>query len=409
MADRQIRYGIGFDVDITTLDQLKLKLNDLANITQKDLKLINPKATATEIKEMQAQVKTAAQEMQNALNAAYNPKLNTLNINTFNQAISQGTMSIKQMDAALTNAGVEGKNAFIDMTKGLFTTQREVKKTSKFLDSLGSTFINTVKWSLASSAIQMFTRSVSNAFSYVVNLDKSLNDIRIVTDKSSKSMETFAQNATKAAKELGSSTKAYTDAALIYYQQGLGEEDVKARTDVTIKAANVTGQSAAEVSEQLTAVWNGYKVVAEDAERYIDKLAAVAASTAADLEELSEGMSKVASGANAMGVNIDQLTAQLSTIVSVTRQDASVVGTALKTIYARMGDLQVDGIDEFGVSLGDVSGKLQQVGIQVLDQQGNLRDMGTVMEEVAGKWGTWTQAQQQAIAVAMAGKRQYNN
>jgi TP901 family phage tail tape measure protein len=110
-----------------------------------------------------------------------------------------------------------------------------------------------------------------------------------------------------------------------------------------------------------------------------------------------------------MGVDIDQLTAQLSTIISVTRQDASSVGTALKTICARMGDLKVDGVDEFGVTLGDVSGTLKEVGIEVLDTQGNLRDMGTVMEEVASKWGTWTEAQQQAIAVAMAGKRQYNN
>jgi hypothetical protein len=59
------------------------------------------------------------------------------------------------------------------------------------------------------------------------------------------------------------------------------------------------------VSEQLTAVWNGYKVSAKESEKYIDKLAAVAASTAADLEELSTGMSKVASAANIMGVDVD--------------------------------------------------------------------------------------------------------
>ena len=409
MANKQIRYGIGFDVDMTNLDQLRIKLNELAKITQKDLKNINPKANTESIKEMQRQIQTAAKEMEAALSAAYNPKLNTINIAKFNQQINAGTMSIKQMGMAFNSLDAASKNTFIDMTQGLFTTQREVKKTSSFLQSLGTTFVNTIKWSLASSAINAFTRTVSKAWNYVKDLDESLNNIRIVTDKSASSMEKFANKATKMAKELGSTTKAYTNASLIYYQQGLGEDDVQARTNVTIKAANVTGQSAAEVSEQLTAVWNGYKVVAEDAERYIDKLAAVAASTAADLEELSEGMSKVASGANAMGVNIDQLTAQLSTIISVTRQDASSVGTALKTIYARLGDLQVDGVDEFGVSLGDVSGKLQQVGVQVLDQEGNLRDMGDVMEEVAEKWGTWTAAQQQAIVVAMAGKRQYNN
>jgi hypothetical protein len=67
--------------------------------------------------------------------------------------------------------------------------------------------------------------------------------------------------------------------------------------------------------------------------------------------------------------------------------------------------LKVDGVDEFGTSLGDVSSQLKTMGINVLDQTGELRDMGTVIEEVARKWDTWTSAQKQAAAIAMAGKR----
>jgi TP901 family phage tail tape measure protein len=52
---------------------------------------------------------------------------------------------------------------------------------------------------------------------------------------------------------------------------------------------------------------------------------------------------------------------------------------------------------------------MRKMGIEVLDQEGNLRDIGAVIEEVASKWGTWTDAQQQAAAIAIAGKRQYNN
>jgi hypothetical protein len=40
----------------------------------------------------------------------------------------------------------------------------------------------------------------------------------IVTGKSADEMDRFAVKANKAAKELGASTKAYSDAALIYYQ-----------------------------------------------------------------------------------------------------------------------------------------------------------------------------------------------
>ena len=171
------------------------------------------------------------------------------------------------------------------------------------------------------------------------------------------------------------------------------------------------------VSEQLTAVQNGYRVANEAAEegmqvyeRYVDKMAAVGATTASNLEELSTAMSKVASAASAMGVDFDDLNAQIATIVSVTRQAPESVGTALKTIYARLGDLKVDGVDEFGTKLGEVSAQLQTMGINVIDPlTGDMRDMSSVMAEVAEKQNTWTSAQRQAAAVAMAGKRQYNN
>jgi TP901 family phage tail tape measure protein len=125
----------------------------------------------------------------------------------------------------------------------------------------------------------------------------------------------------------------------------LNDAEVKARTETTLKAANITGQNADAVSEQVTAVWNGLKVSAQETEMYIDKLSAVAATTAADLEELSTGMSKVASAANNMGVDIDQLNGMLATTISVTRQAPESVGTAFKTIFARITDIEA-GISE---------------------------------------------------------------
>ena len=78
-------------------------------------------------------------------------------------------------------------------------------------------------------------------------------------------MANFAVQANQAAQSLGRTTVDYTKAALIYAQQGLNDEEIAKRTDITLKTANVTGQSTAAVSEQLTAVWNGYKVSAEEA------------------------------------------------------------------------------------------------------------------------------------------------
>lgn len=118
-------------------------------------------------------------------------------------------------------------------------------------------------------------------------------------------------------------------------------------------------------------------------------------------------MSKVASAAATMGVGEDQLAAQLSTIISVTREAPETIGTSLKTIYARISDIQA-GISEDGATLGNYSGKMAQFGINVLDAQGHLRDMGEVMEEIGGKWDTLNREQQVYLTQTMAGQRQYS-
>ena len=146
-------------------------------------------------------------------------------------------------------------------------------------------------------------------------------------------------------------------------------------------------------------------------ESYGYKMAKVAATTSSSFQELATGMQKVAAASNTAGVSFDQLNAQMSTIVAVTREAPESVGTALKTIYARMGDLKTDGAatDESGFTtkLGTVTADMQKMGINILDETGAMREMGDVIEEVGNKWQGWTRNQQEAAAVSLAGKRQY--
>ncbi len=408
----RIDYTIGFNVDKSGLADLKSSLTAVGKLMPSDLVNLNIYSGSAKEQMNQARsdfmkMKLTLSQVEEAFDNAFDSTTGITNLQKLNQSLNN--IGVEKLAQQFNKFGVAGQKAFYQITKASLTTTMQLKENISLLDKMGQTLINTVKWSISSSAINKFTGAVQQAYGYVQHLDRSLNDIRIVTGKSADEMDKFAVKANNAAKALGASTTEYTEAALIYRQQGLGDEETEARTETTLKAANVTGQTGREVSEQLTAVWNGYKVTAEETELYVDKLAAVAASTAADLEELSTGMSKVASAANNMGVDIDQLNAQLATIVSVTRQAPETAGTALKTIYARMEDLKISGEDEEGVKLGEVSSTLEEVGVQVMDTSGDLRDLGEVIEEVASKWDTWTGAQQNAIAQALAGKRQYNN
>ena len=210
------------------------------------------------------------EKIQVAYNKSWNSKLNQLDLTAFRKNINDSFSGVDGLGNSMKQFGVVGQRAFGLVTRDVLTTNVQLKKSKTLLDSLAETMTNTVKWGITSSIFNTMTDSIQNAWNYAKALDSSLNDIRIVTGKSADEMANFAVQANKVAKSLGAATKDYTNASLIYYQQGLSEQDVQARAQTTLKAANVTGQTGQEVSEQLTAVWNGYKVSAQETELYVD-------------------------------------------------------------------------------------------------------------------------------------------
>ena len=387
--------------DLKSVQQLKQELQEVKKLANEGY------GTGEDISKIQSTIKSA-NTLEHAIQAAFDPKIETINIEKFNKILKDSGTNVGEISHNLLNAGAAGQQAFLTMSNSLTSMGNATKQTNKVIERMATTFKNTVSWGISSGLWNEAVNTAQQAYGYVKSLDSSLNDIRIVTGKSADEMQRFGTTANETAKQLGVATSDFTEGALIYFQQGLDEETSTKLAEVTAKAANVTGQSMKATSEELTAVWNGYGVAAENAEQSVDILAAVAASSASDLQELATSMSKVASAANAMGVGEDQLAAQLSTIISVTRQAPESVGTALKTIYARMSSIQA-GTDEEGVSLGQYTEKMAQMGINVLDANNKLRDMGEVIEEVGGKWSNMSREQQIALAQTMAGTRQYNN
>lgn len=402
-----IRFNIGFDVDKKGLEEIKNELKSIQSTTTEEYLKININQTdLNQVTKDLAEINYAASTVQNALDKAFNAKLDTFNIQTFNNYLKDADLTLDEVYSFFSKLGPQGQSAFRKLSQQILTTNTQLDKTSTVLDDLFQTLSNTVKWNVASTAVNALAGQVSQAFGYVKNLDSSLNDIRIVTGQSAEQMDEFARKANDAAIALGQQTTEYTNSSLIYYQQGLGDEEAQERARLTLMAANVTGQDAQDVSEQLTAVWNGFKVNADEAEIYIDRLAVAAAATAADLEELSTGMSRVASTANAMGVQEEQLASMLATIISVTRQAPESVGTATNTILTRMADITADLNDE--VSLDNYTKKMNELGINVLDANNNLREMGDVITEIGSKWTDLSREQQLALAQIIGGTHQFN-
>jgi TP901 family phage tail tape measure protein len=220
-------------------------------------------------------------------------------------------------------------------------------------------------------------------------------------------MARFAVEANNAAKKLSTTTTDYTNASLIYFQQGLSDKEVAERTEVTIKMANAAGVSAQKVSDQMTAVWNNFDDGSKSLEYYADVMTALGAATASSTDEISQGLQKFAAVAETVGLSYEYATAALATVTAETRESADVVGTAYKTLFARIQGLQQGDTLDDGTSLNKYSAALAKVGIDIKDVNGDMKDMDVILNEMGAKWDTLAKDQQLALAQTVAGVRQY--
>lgn len=405
MADKQLNMILKFQADT---NQAKKEIADLANTlrTVASMQVVNN--NTIDLNALQ-QGRQAASELLRHLQKAVNIDTGKLNLATFSSSLKTSGKTLKDYKNELEACGPAGQEAFQKVAISIATAENPVRRLNKTMQGFLTTLKNTAKWQLSSTIVHGFIGALQSAYGYAQNLNKSLTNIQIVTGQSAEQMEQFAIRANKAAKTLSASTLAYTDAALIYYQQGLDDSAVEERTNTTIKMMNVTGQSAEEVSSYMTAIWNNFDNGTNSLEYYADAITALGAATASSSEEIADGLQKFAAIADTVGLSYEYATSALATVVAETRQSADVIGTSFKTIFARMQGLSFGETLDDGVDLNKYSIALQKIGVNVLDANGNLRQMDDILDDLGARWESLTEAQRVATAETVGGMRQYAN
>lgn len=397
----QVNVNLSFNADT---GKAKAQLKDLQNQLNNLINGSGSNGMASQITE----ATKAAAELKVHLQNATNVKTGNLDFTRLNESIKASGKSLVQYGEQLNSMGPQGQKAFMALAQSVSNAEVPIRRANTALTEMWTTLKNAARWQISSSVLHGFIGSIQSAYGYAQDLNESLNNIRIVTGQNVDQMARFASKANKAAKALSTTTTAYTDAALIYYQQGLDDTQVKERTDITIKMANVSRQSAEEVSDQLTAVWNNFAKGGESLEHFADVMTRLGADTASSSDEIAQGLEKFSAVADMIGLSFDNAAAALATVTATTRQSADVVGTAFKTIFARIQGLSLGETLDDGTNLNKYSKALNAVGINIKEQNGELKDMDSILEEMGAKWKTLSKDQQVALAQTVAGVRQYN-
>lgn len=353
-----------------------------------------------------------AADIQAAVNQITDVEIN-LRVNTdslrssVERAVNSGGNSVPTIDTSgyaemqniingLNSAGVQGQSVF-----------------QSFGSTLKDAFSTFTAANLLTDAIYKVGDAARDAVSTVKELDNATVALQLATGANYNTVHGMMNDYNALAKELGSLTTQVSEGADAWIRQGKSIDEVNNLVKSSMVLSKVGNMSSEDATKYLTANLNGYKLQADAAESVVDKISSVDLVSATDSAGLAEAMSRVAVTADQAGISMDRLLGYVATIGEVTQQSMSTVGTAMKSILARMTNIKsgkLELVDEDGTTekLSDVETTLANVGINLRKTMTEYNSASDVLDALASKWDTMNQAQQNATSIAFGGQRMQN-
>ena len=318
---------------------------------------------------------------------------------------------IKQVNTSLVQLRTQQINTNEQSEQQKIKTQQvteAVNQHSKAQQNNTSILGRAAKTALTYTTVYQAMRRIMNTvITTISDMDEALTGMAVVTTMTREEAWQMAGTLQDLATQTGLTATEVANAATMFYQQGKSTTQVLELTEAAAKAAAIAGIDLTTSVDLLTNAMNGFQMASSQAMEVSDKFAALAAAAATDYEELAVALSKVAAQANLAGMSMDFTLGMLTAGIETTREAPETIGTALKTIIARMRELTDYGKTlEDGTDINRVAAALDEIGVKLTNESGMMRDLELVIAAVGQKWDELHTNQQANVAVAMAGTRQ---
>ena len=162
--------------------------------------------------------------------------------------------------------------------------QLEVQKSSlstvktgwqSLTESMKSNFRTMAESVISFGLIYGALNQIKEAVEYVKDLNKELVNIQLVTGDSAENTAKLAVSYNNLAKEMGATTLEVARGSLEFIRQGKSAEDTAILIKNSTMMSKLGNMEAAQSSEALTSIMNGFKLTAEETGEVVSKLVSI--------------------------------------------------------------------------------------------------------------------------------------
>lgn len=325
---------------------------------------------------------------------------------------NQGKLTTKQTQEFNSKLQAIGKSTQeVDKNKSLKELNEDIKEAANSTGLLGQSFskamVKYVTWLGIATIVAQLSRAIKSIISEVVELDKALTSLQMVTGYTDAEMDDLKNTLIDMSKELGVTVDALISGADEWMRAGLSASDAMEALRASTVMATVANMDNAEATQYLVAQMNAYGLAASDLMSLVDKMSAIDVVAATSTEELGEALSRTANSAQLAGVEYDKLLAMIATVSETTRQSANTIGNSFRSIFSRLQQVKLGSlVDEEGQDISNVDKLLKGYGINLMEVTDNLTNMDALLELLGNRWNAYTAAQKSEIATTIAGNYQ---
>ena len=250
-------------------------------------------------------------------------------------------------------------NVSVARNNGLGTISRDA---TDFEKSLKAAEARVLAFGATTGIINLVASAFKNVVSSTLEVEKSLADINVILNATTPNLAKFGDALFDIAGKTGQSFSVVAETAKEFSRQGLGVEQTLKRTEDSMILLRLSGLSAADSVEAITASLNSFQKEALTSTEVVNKLAAVDQSFAVSSADLAEAIKRVGSTANDAGVSLDELLGIVTAVQQTTSRGGAVIGNALKTIFTRISDnSSIAQLKELGVNINNSQNGLQKL------------------------------------------------
>lgn len=263
------------------------------------------------------------------------------------------------------------------------TAEQKLKGLSSAFGTVGSVLSKSVILPIVGVGVAALKTST--------DFEKGMSQVKAITNATGEEFDQLHDKALELGADTSFSASEVANAMTEMAKAGWTTQDILDGMQGVLDATAASGENLATVSTIVADAVTTFGLSASESTRVADLLSQAANAGTISVSDLGESLKYIGPIANTMGFSIEDVTTAI-TAMSEAGIKGSQAGTSLRMMFTRLfkpTDQVRDAMDE--------------LNIVIADENGNFKDMDTILAELRGTFQTLTPEQQAYYAATLAG------